>query len=114
MDILLKDTMDAVVKSRFPKMNYEDRLRIEELLVRKTYKKGDILLKEGDISSNIVFVGKGMLRQFYYKNKRDVTEHFSYEGCILICIESLFKEEPSHLIVEAIEEAGFDAVVAGE
>ncbi|MDD4054970.1 MAG: cyclic nucleotide-binding domain-containing protein [Bacteroides sp.] len=104
MDILLKDTMDAVVKSRFPKMNYEDRLRIEELLVRKTYKKGDILLKEGDISSNIVFVGKGMLRQFYYKNKRDVTEHFSYEGCILICIESLFKKEPSHLIVEAIED----------
>ena len=44
-----------------------------------------------------------MLRQFYFKNKHDVTEHFSYEGSILICIESLFKEEPTRLLAEALE-----------
>jgi CRP-like cAMP-binding protein len=32
-----------------------------------------------------------------------VTEHFSYEGRIVICIESFLKQEPSRLIVEALE-----------
>ena len=43
-----------------------------------------------------------MLRQFYYKNGKDVTEHFSYEGCIIICIESTLKQE-HHLMIEALE-----------
>ena len=55
------------------------------------------------VNHNIVFVGKGMLRQFYYKNGKDVTEHFSYEGCIIICIESTLKQEPTHLMIEALE-----------
>ena len=44
-----------------------------------------------------------MVRQYYYKNKKDVTEHFSFEGRIVFCIESLLKQEPSRLIVEALE-----------
>ena len=67
--------------------------------------KGELLLKEGQVSHNIVLVGKGMLRQFYYKNGKDVTEHFSYEGCIVICIESTLKKEPTHLMIEALEDS---------
>ena len=72
--------------------------------IRKEYKKGDLLLQEGEISHNLIIVGKGMVRQFYYKNKKDVTEHFSYEGCIVICIESTLKREPTRLMVEALED----------
>ena len=41
-------------------------------------------------------------KRFYYKNGKDVTEHFSYEGCIIICIESTLKQEPTHLMIEAL------------
>ena len=63
------------------------------------------MLNEGQVSHDLIFVGKGMLRQFYYKNGKDVTEHFSYEGCIVMCIESLLKQEPTRLIVEALEQS---------
>ena len=49
------------------------------------------------------YVERGMVRQFYYKGGRDVTEHFSYEGRIVICIESFLKQEPSRLMVEGLE-----------
>ncbi len=105
MDALLKETVDATVNSRYPDMTAEGRRQIKEILVRKDVKKGEILLKEGEISHNVVLVGKGMLRQFYYKNGKDVTEHFSYEGCIVICIESTLKKEPTHLMIEALEDS---------
>lgn len=88
---------------RYPGMTPESRKQNEEILIRKEAEKGEIILDEGQISHNIVFVGKGMLRQFYYKNGKDVTEHFSYEGCIIICIESTLKQEPTHLMIEALE-----------
>lgn len=105
MDMLLKQTVDAVVNSRYPEMSQEGRKLIEHFLVRKEFAKGETLLKEGETSHHMVFVGKGMLRQFYYKNKKDVTEHFSYEGCILMCIESFLKQEPTRLMVETLEPA---------
>ena len=99
METLLKETVDITVNSRYPGMAPEGRRQIEEILIRKEVEKGELLLKEGQISHNIVLVGKGMLRQFYYKNGKDVTEHFSYEGCIVICIES------THLMIEALEDS---------
>lgn len=103
MDALLRETVNAVVNSRFPEMSAEGRRQIEAILVRKEYPKGSLVLAEGDIANEIIFVGKGMLRQFYYKNGKDVTEHFSYEGCIAMCIESFLKQEPTRLMVETLE-----------
>lgn len=104
MDTLLKETVNLAVNSRYPGMNLEGRKQIENILVRKDFSKGELLVAEGQISQNIVLVGKGMIRQFYYKNGKDVTEHFSYEGCIAMCIESLLKQEPTRLMMEALED----------
>jgi len=73
------------------------------ILVPFKMAKGDRILQEGEVCSHMYYVEKGMVRQFYYKNGRDVTEHFSYEGRIVICIESFLKQEPSLLMVEALE-----------
>lgn len=105
MDPLLRETVNTVVNSRFPEMSLEGRRLIESVLIRKEIPKGQIALNEGEVCHELVFVGKGMLRQFYYKNGKDITEHFSYEGCIVICIESFLKQEPTRLMVEALEPA---------
>lgn len=62
-----------------------------------------MVLPEGDVCRHMYFVERGMVRQYYYKGGRDVTEHFSYEGRIVVCIESFLRQEPSKLIVEALE-----------
>ena len=76
---------------------------LAEILVPFKVNKGEKLMKEGEICSYMYYVERGMVRQFYYKGGRDVTEHFSYEGRIVICIESFLKQEPSRLMVEALE-----------
>ena len=102
-EIIKKEAIRSLLNSRFPEMSEEGIRILNNNFIEKSYSKGDILLKEGDIASGIILVGKGMLRQYYFKNGKDVTEHFSYEGCVLMCIESMMKQEPSRLIVEALE-----------
>lgn len=76
---------------------------LAEILVPMKLQKGEILFKEGQVCNAMFYVDRGMVRQFYYKNKKDVTEHFSYEGRIVFCIESYLKQEPSKLMVETLE-----------
>ena len=103
MDTLLKETINETVNRRYPELDTENRKLLEGIAVRKEMEKGEILLKEGQVSHDFIVVAKGMVRQFYYKNGKDVTEHFSYEGDIVICIESIMKQEPTRLMVEALE-----------
>lgn len=100
---LLKNTLASVLSTQYPQLPAKERLLIENILIRKEYKKGELILREGEISHHIIFIGSGLLRQFYYKNGKDITEHFSYEGCLMMCIESLLKQEPTHLMAEALE-----------
>ncbi len=65
MDTLLKETVDATVNSRYPGMAPEGRKLIEDILIRKELEKGELLFKEGQVCHHMVFVGKGMMRQFY-------------------------------------------------
>ena len=73
------------------------------ILIRNHYRKGVRVLDEGEICLWIMFIEEGMLRQFYTKRGKDVTEHFGYENSIVMCLESLIKQEPTHLMVEALE-----------
>ena len=76
---------------------------LASILVPMKVAKGEKLMTEGEVCKYMYFVERGMVRQFYFKNGRDVTEHFSYEGRIVICIESFLKQTPSLLGVEGLE-----------
>lgn len=74
-----------------------------DILIRRKLSKGELFISEGQVSKHIGYVEKGMIRQFYYKNGKDLTEHFSSEERIFICIESFLKQEPTRLMAEALE-----------
>lgn len=105
MDKLLRETVKLTAKLQYPEMSEAAQRMIENLVVRREVKKGEQLVVEGQICKNIILVGQGMIRQYYFKHKKDVTEHFSYEGGVAICLESTLKQEPTHLLAEAIEDS---------
>lgn len=77
--------------------------KIASILVRTEVKKNTLYLKEGEVSKYIGYVYQGMLRLFYYKNKKELTEHFACEGTNFFSIESFFRQQPTHLMIEALE-----------
>lgn len=48
---------------------------LAEILVCRKYRKGEIVLQAGEVCKSMLFIEKGMLRQFYYKYDKDLTEH---------------------------------------
>lgn len=88
---------------RYSTMTHDELDILESILVSQKYAKGEMILKEGEICRQFLYIGKGLVRQFYFKHGKEVTEHLGQEHTIVMCIESLFKEEPTKLQVEALE-----------
>ena len=88
---------------RFTHLDDTDLQLLAGILVRKEVKRGEIIIPDGVISSDHIYIEKGLIRQYYYKNGHDVTEHFSTEGDTVMSIESLYAGVTNHLLAEALE-----------
>lgn len=81
---------------------------LDELLEschNKNYSKGDRVLEPGEISKNVYFVEKGIVRVFYFKGNRLITHFFFLESSFVTSSESLFLNKESMYGIEAIEKS---------
>lgn len=102
----MQDLLEIAQKISFKykhELSDQDLESFASILERKELSKGELFLNNGQVSKYIQYVDKGLVRQFYYKNGRDVTEHFTCENNVAVCIESFFRQEPTHLLIEALE-----------
>lgn len=76
---------------------------LADILVCRIFKKGERILDEGEVCRSMLYLEKGLTRQFYFKYDKDLTEHIAYEGGVVICLESYLKEEPTRLMIETLE-----------
>lgn len=88
---------------KYSTMTHDELDILESILEPVKYGKGEMILTEGEVCRGISYIEKGFVRQFYNKNGKEVTEHLGVDHTIFMCIESLFKEEPTRLQVEALE-----------
>ena len=70
---------------KYSTMTHDELDVLESVLVPMKFAKGKMILEEGEVCENIYYLDKGLIRS------------------IFMCIESLFRETPSFLQVEAIE-----------
>lgn len=88
---------------KYSTMTHDELDILESIIVPMKFAKGEMILKEGETCRNIYYIERGLVRQFYYKNEKELTEHLGVDHTIFMCIESLFREEPTHLQVQALE-----------
>lgn len=100
---LTKRDVARELARRYSTMTHDELDVLEDILVPMKFQKGEKILSEGEIDTHIYWIVKGLVRQFYYKNGKELTEHMATENNIVMCIESLFKEEPTHLQIIALE-----------
>lgn len=100
---LTKRDVARELARRYSTMTHDELDVLESILVPMKFQKGEKILNEGEVCTNIYWIVKGLVRQFYYKNGKELTEYMAVENHIIMCIESLFKEEPTRLQIHALE-----------
>lgn len=93
---------------KYSTMTHDELDILQSVLVPMKFAKGEMILKEGEVCTNMYYIDKGLVRQFYFKSGKQLTEHMAVEGNIVMCIESLFREEPT--IIYALPKARLEEV----
>jgi CRP-like cAMP-binding protein len=77
---------------------------LQDLIVTKTYKKGEVLLEKGQICKHVFFVEEGLLR--FFSISKEGKEHiiqFAPEGWFVTERNSICYNEPSEYFIDACE-----------
>ena len=69
---------------------------IADSIVVKNFKKGTVLLTEGQISTECYFVLEGLVRQYYLVDGEEVTNNFFSENQWVISIDSFSQQKPAN------------------
>lgn len=88
---------------KYSTMTHDELDELESILVPMYFPKGKKILTYGEVCKNIYFIHTGLIRQFYQKNGKEVTEHLGTDGSIFMSIQSLFDEIPTQQEVVALE-----------
>jgi len=73
-------------------------------IVKKEFKKKELLEEEGKICNHLYFVEKGVARTFYYKSGKEVTYWLAAENDFVGSMASFFSRTPSNKHVETLED----------
>ncbi|MEZ4970385.1 MAG: Crp/Fnr family transcriptional regulator [Flavobacteriaceae bacterium] len=71
----------------------------------KNFKKGDIVVREGQYSKKAYLIINGCVRAYYLKNGKDITDWFTFENQFMASIISFFSKEPSPHYIEFVEDS---------
>lgn len=86
-------------------LSEEDFELLTSVAVSRTLKKGETLLKEGEVCRSFYLVEKGYLRTWYDKDGGAINLNFTFEGEFATNLKSFRNREPSEISIEAGENA---------
>ena len=90
--------------SRFAALSQEESDAIIKSSVVKSYKKGDILLREGEISRECYFVLEGCVRQYYMVDGEEKTSNFFTEEQWVVSMNSFTLQVPADHYFSCVED----------
>ena len=90
--------------NQFISLTAEEESFLGQVVEIKTYTKGEIILREGQISKSFYFNLSGFVRLFYLKESGEKTAYFYPKGFFISAYESFVKQVPSKLNLQTTEE----------
>ena len=90
--------------SQFVQLSEAEITGILDSIKLRSFKKGAIMLREGQVSSLCYFVLKGCVRQYYLVDGEEKTTNFYTEGQPVTPYEGTFKRKPSKYYLSCVED----------
>ncbi|CAM1371481.1 Cyclic nucleotide-binding protein [Tenacibaculum litoreum] len=91
--------------SRYLELTNEEASALTECILVKSFKKGDILLREGQVSKESYFVIHGCVRKYYIIDGGERTTEFYVEEESVASLQSYKNKTPANHYFECVEDS---------
>lgn len=107
--ILLSFRMDEFISirnyvSRFITFTEEEWRVHQSMLVRRFLKKGEFVLRGGEVCNHVTFLNKGFVRVYNIVHDEELTVNFGFDGNYITDYSSFVSRQPSVDFIVAMED----------
>ncbi len=85
-------------------------IAIEQILQKMEFPKKHILLKKGKVCSHLYFIEKGLARNFFEEEDKELTNDIVLEGELLVSFSSFISRTASLETIELLEDSVLYAI----
>lgn len=75
---------------------------LDNLIISRSYQKGEFLLKEGNTCTNSFVIEKGIARKYLAVNDKEITTELYFKNDIAVSFESFCYQVPSREYIQAL------------
>lgn len=90
--------------ARFISFSDDEWRLLQSITSRRSLKKGEFVLKAGEVCNHVTFINKGFVRIYNIVNDEDLTLNFSFEGNFITDFASLISRNPTSDNIIAMED----------
>ncbi|MFN8334349.1 MAG: Crp/Fnr family transcriptional regulator [Cyclobacteriaceae bacterium] len=91
--------------SRFVTFTEDEWKAHEDLLTKKSFRKGEYLLRAGEVCSHVTFINKGYFRVYNNIGEQEFTANFAFDGNYVTDFASFVSRQPTSDNIVAMEDA---------
>lgn len=99
----LVDYLNAIAAGEGWPLSLSCREYLQRIIETRSLKKGEFLLTKGQVCENLYFIEKGLVKCFYFVNRKPVSNFFFGDGETVVAIDSFYDQQPSEDNIQALE-----------
>lgn len=96
--------------SRYVSLSAEAQAAITDAFVRQTHRRGDYLLRAGDVANHLYFIETGVLRVYTTVDATDCTLYLGIDTDMVVALSSFIQRIPSPDSVHCLDDTALYAV----
>ena len=91
--------------SRFLMFTEEEWKLLTSIITRRFIKKGEYILRGGEVCNHVTFINKGFMRVYNVVHDEELTINFAFEGNFITDFASLISRQPTTDYIIAMDDA---------
>lgn len=106
------NTQNPIIKflNAFEKLPDDVRVAIELATIQMEFPKKHILLKKGNVCQYLYYIQKGLARNYYEEENKELTNDISIDDDLLVSFSSFISRKPSLETIELLEDTVLYAI----
>lgn len=100
MNIQLDKINDFITK-----LDVETSTALNSISIEKNFKKGDFLLRQGEVCKKSYWIIKGIARKYYLNDGKEITTELYFDDDIAVSFDSYCLQKPSREFIQTLTDA---------
>jgi CRP-like cAMP-binding protein len=94
--------------SHLIELSEEAKMFVESKMIRKSFSKGEVFIKSGEVCKEFFFLTNGLVRAYFDHDNKHITTWVCAENSLVTSVQGFFSQSPALENIQCLEHCDFE------